>query len=166
MYSPHPPPLTDRFRTFIITVISTLLVCTVSAQKLVNTTGATVKNDNYIFEYSVGEISITSLSASGNSSFITQGLLQPNVKVITPGCNIVNDTINYFPNPVKTVLSIVGRLDWITSYHIYAADGKLVRIANFVSNQINMYGLPGGAYFIKLYPGCDDKYRVLKVIKQ
>lgn len=136
------------------------------AQKLVNTTGTTVTNDKYIVEYSVGEISITTLAELNNASFVTQGLLQPNVKMINPACNVVNDTINCFPNPVQSVLSVVGKLDWITSYRIYAADGKLVRIANFVSNQINMYNLPGGAYFIKLYPGCDDKYRVLKVIKQ
>jgi hypothetical protein len=92
---------------------------------------------------------------------MTQGLLQPSIKVINPACSIVYDTINCFPNPVEKILSV----DWITGYRIYAADGKLVTVANFVNNQINMYNLPG-AYFIKLYPGCDDKFRVLKVIKQ
>jgi Secretion system C-terminal sorting domain len=137
-----------------------------SAQKLVNTTGNTISNDKYIIEYSVGEISITTLTETANAGYVTQGLLQPNIKVINPACIVVNDTINFFPNPVEKILSVAGRLDWITSYRIYAADGKLVRIANFVSNQINMYNLPGGAYFIKLYPGCDNNYRVLKVIKQ
>jgi Secretion system C-terminal sorting domain len=135
-------------------------------QKLVNTTGATINNDRYIFEYSVGEIAINTLTESAGSSYITQGLLQPNIKIINPACNIVNDTINCFPNPVEKTLSVVGRLDWITSYRIYAVDGKLVRVASFINNQISMYNLPGGVYFIKLYPGCDDKFRVLKVIKQ
>jgi len=137
-----------------------------SAQKLINTTGATITDNTYIIEYSVGEISIATLTAPANAGYITQGLLQPNIKIVNPACNVVNDTINCFPNPVENILSVVGRLDWITSYRIYAADGKLVRIANFVSNQINMYNLPGGAYFIQLYPGCDNKYRVLKVVKQ
>jgi hypothetical protein len=143
-----------------------LLSYNASGQKLINTTGTTISNSNYSFEYSVGEISITTLTANANASYITQGLLQPNIKIINPACVIVNDTVSCFPNPTQNILSIVTRVDWITSYRIYAADGKLVRIANFVNNQINMNYLPGGAYFIKLYPGCDDKYRILKVIKQ
>jgi hypothetical protein len=155
-----------RFKFAFVCIGFILSIQIASAQKLINATGNTVTDSKFIIEYSVGEISITTLTQAANASYITQGLLQPNIKIINPGCNIVNDTINCFPNPVQKILSIVGRLDWITSYRIYAADGKLVRIANFVNNQINMYNLPGGAYFITLYPGCDDKYRVLKVIKQ
>jgi hypothetical protein len=135
-------------------------------QKLVNATGNTVSNNSYTIQYSVGEISITTLAAGNNTGFITQGLLQPNVKMINPACATVNDTVACFPNPTENILSVVSRVDWITSYRIYAADGKLVRVAPFINNQINLYNLPGGAYFIKLYPGCDDKFRVLKVIKQ
>ena len=135
-------------------------------QKLVNTTGATIRDNSSIIEYSVGEISITTLTMQGNSNYVTQGLLQPNVRLINPGCDVVNDTVNCFPNPTSNILSVVPRANWITSYRIYAADGKLVRMADFVSNQIDMSTLPGGAYFIKLYPGCDEKYRILKVIKQ
>lgn len=153
-------------KTILVVICGIFFFCSASAQKLVNTTGNTLSNDKYIIEYSVGEISITTLTETASASYVTQGLLQPNIKVINPACNVVNDTINCFPNPVEKILSVVGRLDWITNYRIYAADGKLVRIANFVSNQINMYNLPGGAYFIKLYPGCDNNYRVLKVIKQ
>jgi hypothetical protein len=155
-----------RLKVFLILTCGLFFFSNAPAQKLVNTTGKTVSNDKYIIEYSVGEISINTLTETANAGYVTQGLLQPNIKVINPACNVVNDTINCFPNPVEKILSVVGRLDWITSYRIYAADGKLVRIANFVSNQINMYNLPGGAYFIKLYPGCDNKNRVLKVIKQ
>ena len=150
----------------ICTICIVFVFLSASAQKLVNTTGATLNNDKYIIEYSVGEISISTLTQPNNAGFVTHGLLQPNVKVINPGCNIVNDTVSCFPNPVQRILSVVGRLDWITGYRIYAADGKLIRIADFVSNQIDMSSLPGGAYFIKLYPGCDNNYRVLKVMKQ
>ena len=136
------------------------------AQQLVNTTGKTIGNSSITIEYAVGEISITTLTSTSNTNYVTQGLLQPTVKVVNPACEIVNDTLNYFPNPTQNILSVVARVDWITGYHIYAADGKLVRVAQFISNQINMYNLPGGAYFIKLFPGCDNKYRILKVIKQ
>ena len=155
-----------KIKTIFVIICGIFLYCSASAQKLINTTGATISDSRYSIEYSVGEISITTLTANANASYITQGLLQPNIKIINPACVIVNDTVSCFPNPTQNILSVVTRVDWITSYRIYAADGKLVRIANFVNHQINMNYLPGGAYFIKLYPGCDDKYRVLKVIKQ
>jgi len=51
---------------------------TTSGQTLVNSTGNTIKNNFYYFEYSVGEIAITTISNSSNNA--TQGLLQPTVK--------------------------------------------------------------------------------------
>lgn len=140
-----------------------LLPCLSKAQSLINTTGTTVKTNDFILEYSIGEIGITTLSTSPN--FITQGLLQPGLKITEPDCPIINDTLNYFPNPTREILSVVTRRDWITSYRIYAADGKLVRAAFFINNQINMADLASGVYFIKLFPGCNDKYRILKAIK-
>jgi hypothetical protein len=147
-------------------IVFLLFFHSASGQQLINTTGNTISNNIITIEYSVGEISITTLTSTGNTNYITQGLLQPTVKLIDPACEIVNDTLNYFPNPTQNILSVIARFDWITGYHIYAADGKLVRVAPFISNQINMYNLPGGAYFIKLFPGCNNKYRILKVIKQ
>jgi Secretion system C-terminal sorting domain len=133
-------------------------------QQVINTTGNTIHDNNINIEYSIGEIAITTLSSGSN--YATQGLLQPTTKLADPSCIIINDTINYFPNPTENILRVVARYDWIKAYRIYAADGKLLRIASFVNNQINMNNLPGGVYFIKLYPGCNDKFRILKVIKQ
>jgi hypothetical protein len=134
------------------------------SQKVVNATGNTIYNSDINIEYSIGEIAITTLSNTSNHA--TQGLLQPTIKLTDPGCKIINDTVVYFPNPTKDILRVVARTDWINGYRIYAADGKLLRVAPFFNNQIYMYNLPGGVYFIKLFPGCDDKFRILKVIKQ
>ncbi|HEY6505834.1 MAG TPA: T9SS type A sorting domain-containing protein [Chitinophagaceae bacterium] len=150
----------------ILFIGSVFLEIPVQAQRLVNTTGNTIGNNNITIEYSVGEIAITTLVGPNNTNYVTQGLLQPTVKITEPSCEIINDTLNFFPNPTENILSVIARSDWITGYHIYATDGKLVRVAPFISNQINMYNLPGGAYFIKLFPGCNNKYRILKVIKQ
>jgi hypothetical protein len=138
----------------------------VSGQQLLNSTGKTISDGSHTIEYSIGEIAITTITSPGNTNYITQGLLQPNIKIVSPGCEIINDTVNWFPNPAEDILRVVSRVDWITDYHIYAADGKLVRVSPFTNNQINMRNLPGGVYFIKLYPGCNDKFRTLKVVKQ
>ncbi len=155
------------FHTAIFLIAFFILSFTkVSGQQVVNSTGKTVTDGSGSIEYSIGEISITTLTSAGNTNYITQGLLQPTIKIINPGCEIVNDTVNWFPNPAEDILRVVSRVDWITDYRIYASDGKLVRIAAFTNNQINMRNLPGGVYFIKLYPGCNDKFRTLKVVKQ
>ena len=135
-----------------------------SAQSVVNTTGASLKDGSYQFDYSIGEISITTLT--GSSNFITQGVLQPQVKFLNPQCEIINGPMQTFPNPTRDKFRMVGQYDWITGYHIYAADGKLVRIASFFNNYINLSNLPAATYFIKLYPSCDNKFKVLKVVKQ
>ena len=133
-------------------------------QTLVNTTGNSIVTGSYQIEYSVGEISITTLASSSN--FVTQGLLQPTLKWINPDCQIINEPLQNFPNPTRDKLRLVGQFDWITAYHIYAADGKLVRVASFYNNYIDVSNLPAATYFIKLYPACDNKYKVLKVVKQ
>lgn len=150
----------------ISTILCIFLVHMASGQQLINSTGTTISNNSITIEYSIGEISIITLVSPANTNYVTQGLLQPTVKMIGPACEIINDTINIFPNPTQNILSVVAKFDWITGYHIYTTDGKLVRAAPFISNQINMYNLPGAAYFIKLFPGCNNKYRILKVIKQ
>ena len=134
------------------------------SQSLVNTAGNTIVSNSYQIEYSVGEISIITLA--GSSNFITQGLLQPILKWINPDCQIINAPLQYFPNPTRNKLSLVGQFDWITGYRIYAVDGKLIRVSPFINNYIDLSNLPAATYLIKLYPTCDNKSKVLKVVKQ
>ncbi len=134
------------------------------SQTLVNTAGNTISNNSYFIEYSIGEISISTLSSTNND--ITQGLLQPSVKVQNPECAIVNDIIQYFPNPVQNLIRIVGRHDWIKSYNIYQSDGKLVARSDYFNNYIDITKLSSGVYFVVLYPGCDGKFKTLKILKQ
>src|SRR5215203_3774439 len=67
---------------FIFFLLSTAFISGLSiksnGQILVNSTGNTIRNDSYCFEYSVGEIAITTISNSNNDA--TQGLLQPILK--------------------------------------------------------------------------------------
>jgi hypothetical protein len=135
-----------------------------SAQSLVNSTGATISGSGFNVEYSIGEISITTLSATSN--YGTQGLLQPSVKAVNPACEIVNDVLQYFPNPTINKIRIVGRHDWITHYMIYAADGKLVAQQPFVNNYIDLTRYSAGLYLVRLLPGCDGQFKTLKIVKK
>jgi len=135
------------------------------SQSVVNCTGATLKSQSYSVEYSIGEVAIVTLT--GTTTVATQGLLQPGIKINAAPCDIINSTVSYFETPAKDVLRIVGLHDWIQSYQVYAADGKLVRHQNFQNNQINVAGLPAaGIYFVRLLPGCNGKFQVLKFMKR
>jgi hypothetical protein len=157
----QPKTLSRRVSCILIafTVINQL-----HAQTLVNSTGNTLNDHSYYFEYSIGEISITTLA--GTSHKVTQGLLQPNIKKVPPPCDFLDENVLSFENPTRNIVRIVGRYDWITDYKVYAADGKLVKQGKFFNNMIDLSKFPAAMYFIKLYPGCDKNYRVLKVLKQ
>lgn len=134
-----------------------------NAQSVTNTSGAALRNNNYFIEYSIGEVAITTLT--GTSNLVTQGVLQPTAKVPDPACDMM--TITHFENPAKNILRLAGIYDWVTSYQIFASDGRLVRSANFYNNHIDVSGLPAaGIYFIRLMPGCNGKYQVIKFMKR
>jgi hypothetical protein len=137
----------SRLAKTIIVLFAGHIAC---AQTLTNTTGATISSSGLVIEYSIGEIGITTLSSTNN--FVTQGLLQPAIKVPNPECPIINDIIQYFPSPTQDKIRIVGRHDWIKSYIIYASDGKLVGRSDYYNNHIDISGLSSGVYFIVLYP--------------
>jgi len=140
------------------------LFTTANSQTVVNSTGNTLKDNSYYFEYSIGEISITTIA--GSTNIVTQGLLQPNIKKVPPPCDFLDENVISFENPTRNIARLVGRYDWITNYKVYAADGKLVMEGRFYNNVIDLTRLPAAIYFIKLYPGCNNDYKVLKVLKQ
>ena len=148
--------------SFILIILASFV--TANSQTVVNSTGNTLKDNAYYFEYSVGEISITTLPGSTNN--VTQGLLQPNIKKAPPPCDFLDEKLVSFENPTRNIVRLVGRYDWITNYKVYAADGKLVKEGNFYNNTIDLTKFPAAIYFIKLFPGCNDNFKVLKVLKQ
>ena len=138
------------------------------AQKVINTTGGFITTTTGSLEYAIGEISIATVYDNFTTPIkaLTQGLLQPIFKTNSPDCAIINDTIRYFPNPVESIVAIVPSKDWITGYSIFSEKGELVGSGTFTNNTINVSKLAAAAYFIKLLPGCDNKYRILKIIKK
>lgn len=157
-----PRPISVLLIIFFIIISGSITV--VNGQTLVNSTGSTIKNNSYYFEYSIGEISITTISGSTNN--VTQGLLQPNIKKVPPPCNFLDEKVVSFENPTRDIVRLVGRYDWITDYKVYSSDGKLVKEGKFYNNVIDLTKFPASIYFIKLYPGCNNNYKVLKVLKQ
>ncbi len=145
-------------------LLSLLGSTNIKGQGLVNSTGYTIKDNSYYFEYSIGEISINTLLGGSNNA--TQGLLQPNIKRVPPPCDFLDEKVLSFENPTRNLVRIVGRYDWVTDYKVYTIDGKLVKEGRFTNNVIDLTRFPAAMYIIQLYPGCNNNYRVLKVIKR
>lgn len=133
-----------------------------NAQTLVNTTGNTITNSNYHIEYSIGEIGIVTIPGAKT---VTQGLLQPEVRVINPGCELINGGVIAFPNPTPNQVHLNGPSNLVEQYQIYSADGKLIESSTMVNNTIDLSRYPAALYFIRLFPGCYGHYRTLKVIR-
>ena len=157
------PNLPCANRIGLIIIILTFFT-TANSQTVVNSTGNTIKDNSYYFEYSIGEICITTIA--GGTNIVTQGLLQPNIKKVPPPCDFLDEKTISFENPTRNIVRLVGRYDWITNYQVYATDGKLVMEGRFYNNVIDLTKLPAAIYFIKLYPGCNNDHKVLKVVKQ
>ena len=155
-----------KTRICLIAIFLTACFSSLKAQSLVGAAGTTLIGNGYTVEYAIGEISINTLTAPGNTNFLTQGLLQPNLKVTNPACEIVNDEFQYFPNPTIDRIRLVGRNDWITHYIVYGADGKLLASAQFQNNFIDIRRFPAGLYIIRLLPGCNGQFKTLKILKQ
>jgi Secretion system C-terminal sorting domain len=150
-------------RTIFLLALCVTFSATTRAQYLTGCSGSTINQNGYNIEYAVGEIAVTTIASPVNT--VTQGLLQPNVKALNPECNIINASFQYFPNPTRGRLYLVGRHNWIDSYQVFAADGKLVRSEQFFNNEIKLDNLAAGLYMVRLLPGCDGNYKTLKIVK-
>lgn len=147
---------------FVAALIFLTNIC--CGQTVFNTAGKTIQSTEYIIEYSVGELAaITTINSTDN--IITQGVLQPNVKVINPVCAVINGPFQYMANPSYDKIRLVGQHNWINSYQIFAADGKLIRSQNFYNNEVDLSNLSNGIYFIRMLPGCDGNYKTIKIFK-
>ena len=151
-------------KVILITILYSNMFFHAQCQTVVNAAGNTLSDNSYLIEYSIGEISITTVTGAQN--IISQGVLQPNIKILNPGCSFINDTFSFFPNPTRDKIRLVGRYNWINSYMVYAADGKLMGSSLFYNNYIDLSRFAAGLYFIQLLPGCDGKSKTLKILKQ
>lgn len=136
----------------------------VFSQELVGSTGSTIKNAEVEIAYAVGEIGIHTISATENT--VTQGLLQPNIRIINNDCADLLKSVIFYPNPARSELRLSTQYLGITHYQIFAADGKLMASEPFTYNPINLSKLSSGVYIIRLFVSCDNSYRAIKFMKQ
>lgn len=89
----------------------------------------------------------------------------PIVDFILNTTNIFNnvDAIKMFPNPVDQI-AYISNIDNVNSYTIYDVAGKVWKIENTPSSEIDVNDLPAGMYFIQFQN--ENKNYTLKFIKK
>lgn len=119
--------INKRLRCLALLLYILLSLKNVFSQTLINSTGSILQNSNISVEYSVGEISISTLAS--NQNYITQGLLQP-MPTLFKDCNL----LHFIPNAFTPNNDHLNDCFWLknwpasTSFElcIYNRSGQLV----------------------------------------
>jgi hypothetical protein len=134
------------------------------AQAAIGSTGGTIRQGDRILEYAIGQIAIETIKSSSNA--VTQGLLQPSIKVTVSVNQQFDDQywLKVFPNPTANVLNISTDYPSFTSYVILDIQGRLIKTAAFQDPAIDISMLSNGTYVINLIS--KDISKSLQIIKQ
>lgn len=152
----------NQVLTLLLLAMITTTFC--YGQKVVNTAGKSITNQGVYLDYSIGEISIATLSSNGN--IITQGALQPNYKVLTSVNDVFDALFSFktYPNPVTAQLTIETDYPGFEDIRILNINGQIIYQGAFDYKPIDASDLPIGTYFIHIYSKLYNK--TIKIIKQ
>jgi gliding motility-associated-like protein len=135
-----------------LVIILTFLVTSnnLFSQTLINTSGNSIQNNSITVEYSIGEISVNTLS--DNSNLITQGLLQPIINI--RNCNLLQLIPSAFTPNKDHLNDCFGVKNWpVTSSYelnIFNRWGQLIFKTNNIiecwNGEFNGVQQPMGAY--------------------
>ena len=144
---------------FLIVYINEL-----TAQNVINSTGNLIFSTNYSIEYSVGELTTTTLE--NNNNYLTQGFIQP-FQAFNVGVSDEfekNYLISIFPNPVTFELIINTNYNYFETFSITDINGKIIINDNWKSNLISFQDYPQGIYILTLRNNIFSKS--FKIVKQ
>jgi hypothetical protein len=134
------------------------------AQSTISSTGNTLKSSDKILEYSVGQIAIETLQSSTNK--ITQGILQPSIKVSV----FVNEKfeekywLKVFPNPGNGIINISTNYHLFQSFNITDIQGRLISDRPFIDGKIDISKFANGTYLVQLIS--KEYFKTIQIIKQ
>lgn len=130
---------------------------------IVNCSGGSIVGEEMTIEWSLGELSITTLGA--DNYLVTEGFIQPNLgnivrtKEKTLYCNILA-----YPNPVNAFLYISSKSFDKWNVEVYDISGKLL-IKNGYHEKVDLRTLIPGLYLILLYTPEGLPVNSFKIIK-
>ena len=133
----------------LLSHFSTLLLSQTIQPSVVNTTGGSIGDSQMLVEWSLGEMSITTI---GNSShLVTQGFLQPSLENQVGMEDIaIQADILAFPNPVKDYMYLSAKSIDKWQIEIYDVTGKTILNTDF-QPKLDLQALKPGLYIVTLF---------------
>lgn len=150
-----------------------------AAPNVVNSSGGTFQKGYYIFDWSVGELSLVN-QLEGSNLVVTNGFIQPFTHDFSNRNDhsvFTNDEIRILPNPTRDILEIDFRTKQRGNIYITLIDvpGNILYKKQSVSNgdghfqRIDMTGYASGTYVLhvtlKPNPGSVKKSGTYKIVK-
>jgi len=128
---------------------------------ILNATGGSYSFDGYIFDYSIGEMTLvnTFYGANGTNIIVTQGLLQNDISIPEGvAVNTLSQNLQVFPNPASNLvnLQLTSAKQGILSYRLLDVAGKTV-LTNSTAvsqgktlEQINVADIAAATYMLEV----------------
>lgn len=136
------------------------------SQVVVATQGGICKDTNASVEWTVGEPVIETFSSSQN--IVTQGFHQPGLIVVAIEENVLETSLNVFPNPVNEQLTIKnnGEVNKVI-FIIFDINGRKMMNGDFTDNTmvVDVSSLPNCVYLLQLFDENNKKLKTFKVQK-
>ncbi len=147
-----------------------LLLCSfkeVVAQNLsptvVNSSGGVIINQSHSLEWSLGEVSVTTINS--NDNLLSQGFLQPIISGTVPAKDLFDESkFKAYPNPVSAELIMETDLKEIASVAVFDLAGKLLMKTAF-QTRLDLKHLNRGLYVVALFNKQAQFLHALKITK-
>ena len=151
-----------KYFTFFISVATFGAISAQSvAPQVVNATGGDFKNNDFSLEWSLGEVSISTLQSNGN--FLSEGFLQPNLPGSVATIDLADNPLDVFPNPFNQWIRLVdqNQPDARWNVKIFNALGMPVMVEQ-AANELYLANLSSGIYVLQV---SDLNNKFIKSIK-
>ena len=144
--------------------------CQSLARWVISPLGSQYDNNFQIVQATLGEPVISTVTDSA-TFFLTQGFQQPSPSELP--YDEYKITINIYPNPVKTLVTIVFFVKDVDDFTVDVRDmlGKLIlsnKVYNVYSGQaefLDFSSFSQGIYFVHVFSGNEEMTIVEKIIK-
>jgi hypothetical protein len=150
-----------RYSFLLILVFNNFLFAQSISPNVVNTAGTILQNNMAILEWSLGEVSINTLSNS--SHILTQGFLQPKLTIVAIQ-DFNEGGIFLSPNPTSDYIEIQSINFDIVKYTILDISGRSLKSNDF-NSRIDLSDLPTGLYILNLMTNNSNKIYSYKLNK-
>ena len=132
--------------------------------QVISTSGSSFTYENYIFEYTLGELAIDNI---GNGIILTQGFHQGKLAIQTE-IKEIDFKINLFPNPAHTHFKVEFNSPQTVDIILTDIKGKIItreKLVNQSSKYYDISNLAQGIYTFKIIDSTNKQatYKIKKI---